>query len=460
MAKTTKTEPRHIVELYASNVVRLKAVRIRPDGNVVIVGGRNEQGKSSVLNAIEMAIGGGKSIPEKPIHDGATKAEIILDLGDIKVERTFTLKGTNLKVYEKAGDEWVMVASPQAMLDKLYSRIALDPLEFTRMKEADQAETLRKAVGIDLTAFTAKRNDAYARRTEIGRERDRFDALAKGIACEAKHDDAPKDVAEIESRIKGCNAEFDKRDELKVAYDDEALEVKRLENAREECAKTAAQARDGKAYAEVKIAELQKEIARLDSIIKANESTHESFGAKIAEAQSAAGAALKKLNAFVAPDLATLTEELNKARAFNAEIEKAKTKRKHADDAENAARAFDGLTQDIEDIDAERNRIIAKALKSFKVPGVSFNADGGVMVDGFPLKQASSARQLQISTAIGLAINPNLKVLLIRDGSLLDAERLKAVAEMAEEAGAQIFIERVGKGEECSVIIEDGEVEK
>jgi hypothetical protein len=57
---------------------------------------------------------------------------------------------------------------------------------------------------------------------------------------------------------------------------------------------------------------------------------------------------------------------------------------------------------------------------------------------------------------MGFALHPRLKILLIRDGSLLDENNLKTVAEMAQEHDGQVWIERVSKGAECSVIIENG----
>ena len=76
-----------IVELQAENVKRLKAVEITPDGTMQVIGGRNAQGKSSVLDAIWLALGGGKASKETPlpIRDGEDKASVRLDLGDLVV---------------------------------------------------------------------------------------------------------------------------------------------------------------------------------------------------------------------------------------------------------------------------------------------------------------------------------------------------------------------------------------
>ena len=90
------------------------------------------------------------------------------------------------------------------------------------------------------------------------------------------------------------------------------------------------------------------------------------------------------------------------------------------------------------------------------VAGLTFADDVGVKFGGVPFSQLSGAERLKVSLAMGIALNPSLRVLLIRDGSLLDEDNLKVVAEMAERHDMQVWIERVGKGEECSVVLEDG----
>ena len=56
-------------------------------------------------------------------------------------------------------------------------------------------------------------------------------------------------------------------------------------------------------------------------------------------------------------------------------------------------------------------------------------------------------------------MNPKLKVMLIRDGSLLDDNSMKLLVEEADKSGAQIWIEVVGNRADCSVVIEDGEIQ-
>ena len=105
-----------IINLQAENIKRLKAVEITPQGNAVVLGGENGAGKSSVLDSIMMALGGGRTICEQPIRDGETRASIRLDLGKYVVERKFTKGKSYLTVTQADGAE---IKSPQAMLDEL-----------------------------------------------------------------------------------------------------------------------------------------------------------------------------------------------------------------------------------------------------------------------------------------------------------------------------------------------------
>jgi hypothetical protein len=114
------------------------------------------------------------------------------------------------------------------------------------------------------------------------------------------------------------------------------------------------------------------------------------------------------------------------------------------------------LTQEIEAIDQKKADAIAAA--RMPVPGLGFGADGVVTLNGLPLDQASAAERLRVSVAIGLAMNPRLRVLLIRDASLLDRESMRQVAEMAKAAGAQLWVERVEVDDQTTVLIEDGQV--
>jgi len=154
-------------------------------------------------------------------------------------------------------------------------------------------------------------------------------------------------------------------------------------------------------------------------------------------------------------DVETIKQQIADADGTNAKIRENAERRRLSGEADEAEAQSNDLTEILDKLDAEKAKALAEA--SFPVEGLAFDSDG-VTYNGIPFEQSSSAEQLRISVAMGLALHNDLKVLLIRDGSLLDADSLRMVAEMATDADAQVWIERVSDGDEVTVIIEDGMV--
>jgi hypothetical protein len=152
---------------------------------------------------------------------------------------------------------------------------------------------------------------------------------------------------------------------------------------------------------------------------------------------------------------AEIRDQIANAETVNNKVRANAARREAANTLKALLVRANGLTEAIDAIDEAKKHALERA--PFPVEGLSLD-ESGVIFNGLPFDQASSAEQLRISVAIGLALNPSLKVLLIRDGSLLDADNLAMVAEMAATADAQVWIERVSEGAECQVIIEDGMV--
>ena len=91
------------------------------------------------------------------------------------------------------------------------------------------------------------------------------------------------------------------------------------------------------------------------------------------------------------------------------------------------------------------------------VAGLSLG-NGIVMLDGLPLEQASDAQQLRLSVAVAMSANPKLRVIRIRDGSLLDEDGMALLAEMAKDREYQVWIEKVDSTGSVGVVMVDGEV--
>ena len=407
-----------VLRLEAENVKRLKAIEIVPNGPAVIVGGHNGQGKSSVLDSIAYAIGGKDLVCEEPVHRGEAKARVTCDLGDIVVTRTFTAAGGgSLKVTNADGTP---VASPQTMLDRLFGSLSFDPLAFSRMKSREQSETLRRLVGLDFSALDAERARLFEERTLVNRE-------IKGLSASFEAMPIVEGPIPAEADIKDLAADLRRVRDFKS--EQEAAEFK---------AKNAAD-RVRRAKIELEAAEQEEKRAR-------------EFMLAMRPPEGLAPYALNEDGEFeigiIEQRMVEIQKENQKARAY---ADRQKAKRILDERTEQS----DQLTKKIEMID----RTKSEALKATKFPiaGLSIT-DSGVTFNGLPFSQASSAEQLKVSVAIGLAMNPKLRVMLIRDGSLLDEDSLAVISEVAAAHDAQLWIERVSQGAECSVIIEDGEV--
>ena len=137
-----------IIKLQAENIKRLKAVEITPDpnGNLVIISGKNDQGKTSVLDSIWFALGGKKAIQTRPIRSGEDHASITIDLGDYIVERSWTADDKSYLAVRNA--QGATFPGPQALLDRLVGDLTFDPLEFASTNKSNQIDILKSAIDV------------------------------------------------------------------------------------------------------------------------------------------------------------------------------------------------------------------------------------------------------------------------------------------------------------------------
>lgn len=420
-----------IINLKSKNVLRLDAVEITPNGNTVIIGGENAQGKSSVLDSILLAIGGRAAKHKQPLKNGKKSGAVVCETDDFIVTRSFSKLGSTLKVQGKDGKTF---SSPQKMLDKLTSSLTFDPLAWSRMGDAEQVDTLKKLVGLDFADLDKKRAELYSERTGVN---------SIGKQLKARYDAMPDygDIPEEEIKIDDIMSELEKAQE---------------NNSKVEAAKT-------------KIEIMESQVKSKENILKDTAESIEACEREIERLKKEQGEVMeeiKDINELIdgkkdfiesTPliDTMELKEQINSVSESNRQIRAAQEKRQLGEELEAKRKESQALTLSITDIDEQKENILTET--KFPIPELSFDEDG-ILFKGVPFSQASSAEQLRVSVGMGIAMNPELKVLLIRDGSLLDESNLKTIAEMAEKADAQVWIERVGKGEECQVIIEDGKI--
>ncbi|MFN7591098.1 MAG: hypothetical protein ACK5UQ_21685 [Planctomycetota bacterium] len=219
-----------------------------------------------------------------------------------------------------------------------------------------------------------------------------------------------------------------------------AAQLQNQENARQRAA--LASARDNLATRKARVANLRAELARAEEAARSS-----------AEAVQNLEGVTSKLQDV---DTSALLERIRGAESTNRLVRENHQREAIVAEQAVAASQADALTQEIEAVDQRKAEAISAA--RMLVPGLGLGADGVVTLNGLPLDQASAAERLRVSVAIGLAMNPRLRVLLIRDASLLDRESMRQVAVLAKEAGAQLWVERVEVDDQTTVLIEDGQV--
>lgn len=429
-----------IVQFHAENFKRLGLVEITPEGNLITIGGKNGHGKSSVLDAIYVALKGRAVAPPKPIRKGCEKCTIKLDLGDLIITRNFHEKdgGTYTDTIKVEDTEGRRYGEPQKVLNALLGEVGFDPFEFINLPPAKQTARLLEMVplSIDLDEFAKADKADVADRRDVNRDIARLKAQLDAIPEETVPDDAPDRAALTDQLANAAdtNAEINNRRARREALEAEAVALI-----------------DGAGDIDQRIERLEAEIAELKA---------EAAGKR----EQAANHRERLANAEPLPDFIDTDEirqKLREAEATQALIERQNQRKALAETLAKFEAKSKAYTDALAAREAERNAALAAA--ELPVPGLSFSVDDDgdatLLYEGLPFDkdQISTAIQLRVSTAIGMATNPRLRVLRIMDGSLLDSDSMAMLSEMAEAEDFQLWVEVVGDGG-VGIVMENGTI--
>lgn len=398
-----------INKLEIENVKRVKAIKIEPTANgLTIVGGKNDQGKTSVLDSIAWALGGEKYRPSDAQRDGSVIPPnlcVVMSNG-LRVERKG--KNSNLKVIDPNGKK-----GGQQLLNEFVEQLALDLPKFMQMNSKEKAGTLLQIIGVGdkLYELEQQETDIYNRRHTIGQIADQKKKFAAEMLY---HPDASKepisagDLIKQQQDILARNSENQrKRQNLQNISD----RVNTLSN------QIAALQR------ELDIARADQEIARKSALDLYDESTEE------------------------------LENNINNIEEINVKVRTNLDKDKAEEDALGYSNQYATLTTSLNSIQQQKIDLLNNA--DLPLPGLSVT-NGELSYNGFKWDNMSGSDQLKVSVAIVRKLNPKCGFVLMDKLEQMDLDTLQEFGQWLEGEGLQVIATRVSTGDECSIIIEDG----
>jgi len=416
-----------IISLFIQNIKRIKAVRLTPKENVNIIAGNNAQGKSSVLDSIMYALGGKSVVPTNVVREGEKGATIQIEIGNITVLKYWNEGKEYLKVYHK--DTNAEMKSPQSILDELYGDLTFDPLEFFRLSNKEQFELICKLTGFSLDDYTKRRALLYNDRAEINKEAKNLEGKLAGM-FEPKTNlpDRAIDISALRAKFKEANDVIIHNNGLRSA----------LENYKEDIKKKSLQISE----VEDEIQKLQNQLVMLNDEFTNMVASCEQFKSEV--------------EGLVDPDFKEIEDEIRKAEMINSDILHRDRYSLLQNELGDKKAESNEYTQSLSDLDNQLKETIANL--EMPVEGMSITEEGVVLYNNLPLESASQAERIKIGLEIGKTLNPQLRVILCREASLLDSKSMDYIRDWSEKYDYQVFLERVETDDDGAIIIEDGEI--
>lgn len=407
-----------INKLEIENVKRVKAVTIEPTSNgLTILGGNNNQGKTSVLDAIAWALGGNKYKPSKPARDGSMNPPTLrVELSNgLIVERKG--KNSDLKVTDPSGQK-----AGQQLLDSFVEELALNLPKFIESSAKDKANTLLQIIGVGekLWELDRKEEQLYNERRTIGQIADQ---KKKYAAEQPQYPEAPNELVSIADLIH-------EQQEILARNGENAKKRQNRENIV-----------NSLHLSEARLKQLKEQLAQ-------EEATHESLMSDYIAANKSIEDLVDESTDEIESSIANI-EEINRKVRANLDKEKAE------EDAKRYSSQYDNLSKQIQDVRDERTSLLDSA--DLPLPGLSVE-DGELVFEGQKWDNMSGSQQLRVATAIVRKLKPECGFVLLDKLEQMDIPTLTEFGKWLESEGLQAIATRVSSGEECQIIIEDGYV--
>lgn len=404
-------ETMKINQLEIENVKRIKAVKVEPAANgLTIIGGNNNQGKTSVLDSIAWALGGDRYRPSQAVREGSTippNLHIVMNNG-LVVERKG--KNSDLKVTDPTGKK-----GGQQLLNEFVNQLALNLPKFMESSGKEKADILLQIIGIgdQLHQLEQQETDQYNRRRAIGQIADQKEKFAKE---QTYYVDAPKDIVSASEMIKR----------------QQAILAKNGENQRKR----------------ERLHQLEQESQKINDELAELLKRQEQVRADLETARKSAADLRDESTAELEASISNI-EEINRKVRANLDKDKAE------DDAREYRRQYDELSKELDNIRQKKTDLLKNV--DLPLPELSVE-DGELVYKGKQWDNMSGSDHLKVATAIVRKLNPKCGFVLLDKLEQMDTGTLQEFGQWLESEGLQAIATRVSTGPECSIIIEDGYV--
>ena len=424
-------EPMTVVGLKVDAFQRIEAAQLQlsPTG-LIPVRGKNEAGKSSLLEAMISPMLGKKGKSELPITEGHDRGSVEVDLGEIKVVESFSRDSagkakSKLTITAKDG---TTIKSPRAVMEALVGEF-VDPAAFLKLSGPEQVKTVLRVMGVEeeLARLEEIAQGHFENRRDFGREKKNTQATFDALALEVQGLPAPPTegtIPELTAKLQAANDHNNARMSLGATLENKATEGHRL----------------------------AEEIKQLEQDLKAKKEQKDALAAEWTEVS----AKLKAMDPEI--DTTPIADALAEHEA--------------ASEHEGRRQLYEHTKGNLENITTKHNEAEA-CLKStrdeitslisgteFPDPTMAYDAESkSITINGIPFSKASQGQKLKAAASIAMAGNPKIKVIFVRDASLLDEEAQQLLGNLAEEKGFQLWCELVdSKREGVGIYIEEGQV--
>ena len=375
-----------INQLEIENVKRIKAVKIEPkETGLTIIGGNNNQGKTSVLDAIAWALGGEKYKPSQAVREGSVvppNLHLVMSNG-LVVERKG--KNSTLKVTDPNGKK-----AGQQLLNEFIEQLALDLPKFMNASGKEKADVLLQIIGVgpQLIELDQKEKELYQERLYVGRTADQKAKFAKEMTY---YDDVPKELISPSELIR----------------QQQEILARNGENERKRTAAVA----------------LNAERNRLAKKVNALKEELERYQAQLIKVDHDMNIAYKTAEELHDESTAELEASIANIDEINRKIRANLDKEKAEDDAREYLANYEKLTGQIENIRQKRTALLDAA--ELPLAGLSVK-DGELIYNGQKWDNMSGSDQLKVSTAIVRKLNPNCGFVLLDKLEQMDMQTLEA----------------------------------